>query len=67
MLKFTKISYSTTKVLLTSNWVKLINKKEFAKKILLDKNSQTYIIYIVALKAKLLIHLLQITYIATLK
>lgn len=55
-VKFTKQSkkltwrfYTTTKVLSTTNRIELINKKEFAKTIL-DKNLETFIVYISALE-----------------
>ena len=40
-------SYITTEALSTISWVKLINKREFAK-IALNKNSETFVIYVIA-------------------
>lgn len=48
--KFTQRSYIVAKALSTTSQIKLINKKEFAN-IALDENSETFIIYILALKA----------------
>lgn len=48
-------SYITTKVLLNTSQVKLINKKEFTQAIL-NENSKTFMVYIVALET-MLIHL----------
>ena len=44
--------YTTAKALLTTKWVKLIDKKEFAKT-MLDKDSKTLVIYVVALETPL--------------
>lgn len=46
--EFTWKSYTTADVLLTTRRVELINKKEFTKAAL-DKNSETFVIYIVSL------------------
>lgn len=43
------------KALFTTNWVKFIDIKEFAKAAL-DVNSETFLVYVAALKAKMLIH-----------
>ena len=45
-------SYTANEILLNTSWVKFINKKEFAKA-QLDERSETFIVYIVALKASL--------------
>lgn len=50
--KFTWKFYFTTKTLSTTKLVELINKKEFAK-IVLNKESETLIVYVIALKALL--------------
>lgn len=50
-------SYIIAKVLLITSWVKLINKKEFAKPIL-DKDFETFVVHGTALKAEILIYLL---------
>ena len=47
--KLTQKSYTATKVLPTTNWVKLIDKKEFAKAAL-NENSETFVMHITALK-----------------
>lgn len=57
--------YSTAKTLLTIYHVKLIDKKEMCKSVI-DKNSKTFLIYLVALAAKTFINLLQIAQIAIL-
>lgn len=55
-IEFTKLeklmwrSYIIVEALFTTSRVKLIDKKEFAKEVL-DKNSETFVIYISALKA----------------
>ncbi len=55
-VKFTELrkliwrSYTTAKALTTTSWVELINKREFAKAAL-DKNSETFVVYIAILKA----------------
>ena len=40
--------YTTTKALLTTKWVELINKKEFAKAAL-DEKSKTFVVYVASL------------------
>lgn len=55
--KFTLRSYTIAEALPTTGQVELIDKKEFAKTVL-NKTSETFIIYISALKAtEGLIHL----------
>lgn len=48
--KFTWRSYTITKALTTTNRMEFINKKEFAKAVL-DKNSETFVLHILALEA----------------
>ena len=50
-------TYTAAKALPITNWVKLIDKKEFAKATL-DENSKTFVIYVAALKVPIamLIH-----------
>lgn len=50
----------------TTNRVELINKREFAKAVL-DKNFETFVIYMVALEAESSIYSLQTTQIAALQ
>ncbi len=57
-------SYTTAEALLTTSWVKLIDKKEFGKAVL-NKNSETFVVYVATLKA-MTIHLLSAAQIATL-
>lgn len=52
-------------ILPTTNWIKLIEKWEFAKAAL-DENSKTFVVHLVAPDAETLIHLLQAVQIATL-
>lgn len=47
--KLTWRLYTAAEALPTTNWVELINKKEFAK-ITLNKNSETFVIHVTALK-----------------
>lgn len=47
--KLTSRSYDTIKALPTISAVKLIKKKEFAK-VALDKNSDTFVVYIATLE-----------------
>lgn len=47
---FTWRSYTVAKVLFTTSWIELIDKREFAKAVL-DQNSETFVIYVVALVA----------------
>lgn len=42
--------YGITEALTTNNWVKLIDKKAYAR-VTLNKNSETFLIYIIALEA----------------
>lgn len=50
--------YTVAKALPTNRQVKLLNKKEFAKA-MLDKNSETFVVHVAALKApKMIIPLL---------
>lgn len=46
--KLTWRSYTTVKALPTTNWVKLINKREFAK-VASDENLKTLVMYIATL------------------
>lgn len=46
-------SYSITKVLSTTKWVELIDKKKFAKTVL-DKESETFVVYVTALEAPII-------------
>ena len=48
-------SYTMDKALSTTKRVELINKKEFAKAVL-DKNSETFVVYMVFLNLALEIH-----------
>ena len=48
--KFTWKTYIVAKALLTTSWVKLIRKKKFAKTAL-DKNSETFAMYVLASEA----------------
>lgn len=50
--EFTWRSYITTKALLTTKKVELINKKEFSK-VALDRNFETFVVYVATLKAPL--------------
>ncbi len=43
------MSYTTVEALSTTSWVKLIDKREFAKAAL-DGNSETFVMHIVSLK-----------------
>lgn len=61
--KLTWSFYTFVKALPTINWVKFIEKTEFTK-VALDKNSETFVIYVIALTAETLIHLLQVAQIA---
>ena len=47
--KFTWRSYTTIEALLTTNWVKFSNKREFAITGL-DGNSETFVVQVVTLK-----------------
>ncbi len=49
--------YTIAKVLSTTSWVELINKKEFAK-VALDENFETFVMHIAVLEATT-IHLSQ--------
>lgn len=49
IIKFIKRSYIAIEVLSTTNWVKIIYRKKFAK-IAIDKNSKTLIVYMSTLK-----------------
>ncbi len=62
--KLTWKSYITTEALSTTNRIELINKREFAK-IVLDKNSKTFVIHISALQV-ITIHLFWVVQIAAL-
>ena len=53
--KLTWRTYTAIEVLPTTSWVKLIGKREFTP-VALDKNSETFVVYILALKA-ITIHL----------
>ncbi len=58
--------YTTAKLLLTTNQVALIGKREFAK-IVLDENSKTFVVHVVAPEAETSIYLLQAAQIAALQ
>ena len=58
--------YIAAEALLTTNWVKLINEREFAKAAQ-HKNSEIFVVYVVALEAKELIHSSQTAQIADLQ
>lgn len=47
--KLTWRIYTTAEALPTTSWVKLVNKKEFAKAAL-DENSKTFMVHVVFLK-----------------
>ncbi len=47
--KLTWRLYTVTKVLPTTSWVKLIDKKVFAKAVL-DENSEIFVVYVATLK-----------------
>ena len=64
--KLTWRIYITAEVLLTTSWVKFIDKKEFAKGAL-NKKFENLVVHIVVPKAKTLIYLLQIAQIAALQ
>ena len=53
--KFTWRSYTTAKALPTTKWVKLINKKKFAKTAL-DENFETFVVHVASLNIILGIH-----------
>ncbi len=48
--KLTWKTYTTTEALPTTSWVKLIDKREFAR-VALDKNLETFVIHVSALAA----------------
>ena len=52
--KFTWRSYITVRI---TSWIKLIDKKEFAKTAL-NENSETFMVYVAVPKVEPLIHLL---------
>ena len=54
--KLTWKSYTTAEVLLTTKRIQLIDKKEFAK-VVLDKNSKIFVMYIIFLDLALRVHL----------
>ncbi len=62
--KLTYRSYITTKALANISWVKLIDKKEFAKAIL-DENFETFVMHIATQEARI-IRLFQAAQIAAL-
>ena len=47
--------YTTKKTLPTTRWVKLINKKEFAK-VILDENVKAFVVYMASFTLKMLIY-----------
>ncbi len=55
-VKFAKLGkliwrlYTAIKALLTTSWVKLTGKREFAQ-VALDENSETFVVYVSALEA----------------
>lgn len=57
--------YTIIEVLSTTSRIKFIDKIEFVKTVL-DKNSETLVIYIIVLEAELLIYLLMIAQIVVL-
>ena len=59
-------SYMAAEALLNTNRVKLIDKIEFAK-VALDKDSETFVVYVAALEAETLIYLLWTAPIAALQ
>ena len=59
-------SYITTGALPMISWIELINKSEVAKAVL-NENSETFMIYVTALKDEASIYLLQIASIAALQ
>lgn len=67
-VEFTKLgkliwrSYTAAKALSTTNWVELIDKKEFAR-VILNENSEIFVMYIAALEVStaMFIHLLRIS------
>ncbi len=48
------------KALSTTNWIELIDKKKFAK-VVLDENSETFVVYMIVLESKTLIYPSQTT------
>ncbi len=48
--EFTWKTYTIIEVLPTTSWVEFIDKREFAK-IALDKNLETFVVYVLALEA----------------
>ena len=64
--KLTWRSYITAKALPTTNWVELIDKKEFAKAEL-DENSETFVVHVAMLEAETSIHLSRPAQIAALQ
>lgn len=63
--KLTWRSYTVAEALPTTSQIELINKTVFVK-VVLDKNFETFVIYMAALEAEALIYLLQPAQIATL-
>lgn len=63
--KLTWKKYIAINTLPTTHWVKLINKKKFAK-IVLNKNSKIFMLYIAALKAIKIVNM-QSTFLKSLK
>ena len=59
-------SYIIVEALPTTDWVELIDKREFAKAVL-DENSETFVIYVVTLEAETSIYSSQIAEIAALQ
>lgn len=59
-IKFAKLEkllwkiYIAVEALPTTNWIELINKREFAKTAL-DKNSETFVMYVATLKVPTII------------
>ena len=60
-VEFTKLgkliwrSYTAAEALPTTSWVKLIDKREFAKSVF-DENSKTFVVHVATLEAETLIH-----------
>ncbi len=64
--KLTWRSYTAVEALPTTNWLEFIGKRKFAKTAL-DKNSETFVVHVVALEAETSIYLLWAAKIAALQ
>ncbi len=51
--KLTWRTYTAVEALLTTSWVKLINKREFTRAVL-DENLETFVVYVSALEAMMI-------------